>query len=296
MSTLPFVIARPSIFTRLKLYWSLIKDLQTGLLLVTAAAGYLSGCCTNWQSGSLFSLLGSLFLAVGGCTILNMVVDRDIDACMERTRWRPLPSGQIAPAEALGLGLVCAAAGVGWAFSIYPLFGAVVLAGLFLDGVIYTLWLKRRSAFSIFWGGLSGGMPVLAGRVLAVGGVDEVGLLLMAGVLLWIPTHIMTFNIKYSADYRAAGIPTFPAIFGVRLTRWVIAGSTLLAESTLFAAGQLLRLPPGLTAGLAALGGLLLALAAIGLVRPGRAMNFALYKGASIYMLLAMLLIIVGGL
>ena len=65
--------------------------------------------------------------------------------------------------------------------------------------------------------------PSSAGRVLAVGQVDMIGLLLMMAVLFWIPTHILTFSMRYHSDYQAAGVPTFPSTYGFEATRAVIA-------------------------------------------------------------------------
>ena len=92
--------------TKIKLYWPLIKSPQTGLLLVTGITGYISARCPvmTWQS--FLGLAGTLFLAISGSTILNMVYDRDIDAKMNRTSHRPLPSGKIKTSEALILGLI----------------------------------------------------------------------------------------------------------------------------------------------------------------------------------------------
>ena len=87
----------------------------------------------------------------------------------------------------------------------------MLFAGLFFDVVIYTLWLKRRTPWSIVWGGISGGMPILAGRVLAVGRIEWIGVVLALAVLFWIPTHILTFSMRYREDYANAGIPTIPA-------------------------------------------------------------------------------------
>jgi len=192
---------------RLRLYWLLIKSLQTGLLLSTGLAGYLSAH-TPAHLGELVGLAASLFLAISGSTILNMWYDHDIDALMKRTHNRPLASGQITRREAFWLGLVLAAAGVGLALALDALYGLVVFAGLFFDVVVYTIWLKRRTCWSIVWGGIAGGMPILAGRVLAIGQVDLVGLLLAMAVLFWIPTHILTFSMRYHADYQAARVPT----------------------------------------------------------------------------------------
>ncbi len=109
--------------TKFKLYWPLIKSLQTGLLVITGVAGFMSTSCpiTNWQT--ILAVTGSLFLAVSASTILNMWYDRDIDAKMERTKKRPLPSGKIAPREALIVGLLLSILGVGWAVAIDSLYG-----------------------------------------------------------------------------------------------------------------------------------------------------------------------------
>ena len=200
----------PQIRMKFRLYWTLIKSLQTGLLLITGLAGFMSSRCpiTGWQTFLMFA--GSLFLAISGSTVLNMWYDRDIDARMKRTCWRPLPTGEVTPNEGLLLGLLLSALGIGWALSIDILYGLVVFAGLFFDVVVYTIWLKRRTAWSIVWGGISGGMPVLAGRVLGTGSFDWIGILLALAVLFWIPTHILTFSMRYHEDYQECRRPYFP--------------------------------------------------------------------------------------
>ncbi len=195
---------------RLGAYWPLTKSLQTGLLLTTGLAGYMSARCPVMHWHDFLGLGLSLFLAIAGSTILNMWYDRDIDAVMNRTHHRPLASGRVRPREALRLGLLLSLLGVSLAALMAPLFGLIVFAGLLFDVVVYTLWLKRRTCWSILWGGLSGGMPILAGRAYGLGRVDEVGILLALAVLFWIPTHILTFSLRYAADYHAARIPTFP--------------------------------------------------------------------------------------
>jgi len=280
----------------LRAYWMLIKDPQTGLLLITAAAGYVSACCLNLSAASLLEMLAALFLTVGGSTVLNMVYDRDIDSRMTRTQKRPLPSGLLRPTQALTVGLLMTSLGCLWAFLLDAPFGAVVLAGVLLDVLVYTMWLKRRSPFSIVLGGLAGGMPVLAGRTLALGAPDGIGWLLALSVLLWIPTHMLSFSIKYREDYARAGIPTFPAKIGVCATRWIIAASTALAVLTMLHAGRLIGLAGPYYLAAALIGALLIGLVLVGLVRPGKRLNFIVYKSASAYMLASMLMIILGGL
>jgi heme o synthase len=268
--------------------WSLIKSPQTGLLLATGLAGYLSVRIPEGAWPTLLGLVVSLTLAISGSTVLNMAYDADIDARMKRTCWRPLPAGQVSVREAVVFGSILSALGVGLALAMSPLYGTIVFAGLFFNLVIYTVWLKRRTPYSILIGGLAGGMPVLAGRTLALGRIDAVGILLALGVLLWIPTHIMTFSMRYFDDYRAAGVPTFPASYGLVATRVVIAASSLAAALVMAGVAAMIGVHWGWLRLLAILGAGLLGLAMWGLVRPSERASFTLFKYASLYMFASM--------
>ena len=278
---------------KVRLYWSLIKSLQTGLLLMTGLAGFMSARCPVIHWSTLLALSFSLFLAISGSTVLNMWYDRDIDARMKRTCWRPMPSGQVSPVEGILLGLLMSFMGVGLAWLMNWRFGLVILTGLLLDLVVYTIWLKRRTAWSVVWGGVAGGMPVLAGRVLGLGQIDWVGLMLALAVLFWIPTHILTFSIRYCQDYQEAGIPTFPAVYGLKTTRFVISLASVLAAVSMGVAAFGIGLDRSYLHLLAALSSGLLLLAVGGALRPSERINFALFKYASLYMLTAMLLLVV---
>jgi protoheme IX farnesyltransferase len=273
-------------------YWPLIKSLQTGLLLITGLAGYMSAKCPVLGWSTILGLTGSLFLAVSGSTVLNMWYDRDIDAKMQRTSKRPLPSGRVSPREALIFGLSLSILGVGWALAIDLLFGIIIFAGLFFDVVVYTMWLKRRTAWSIVWGGIAGGMPVLAGRVLGIGYVDWIGVMLTLAVLFWIPTHILTFSMRYSEDYKKAGVPTFPSTYGFQTTRVVISISSVLAALAMGIAAYGVGLSWGFLRLIVVLSGGLLILAVGSMIRPSERTNFGLFKYASLYMLLAMMLLV----
>jgi protoheme IX farnesyltransferase len=281
------------ITAKLSLYWSLIKSLQTGLLLTTGLAGYLTARCpiTHWTT--LLGIAGSLFLAISGSTILNMWYDRDIDARMKRTACRPLPAGLASPREALGLGLGLSILGVAWAATISTLYASIVFAGLFFDVIIYTIWLKRRTPWSIIWGGIAGGMPILAGRALGVGEIDWIGLLLALAVLFWIPTHIMTFSMRYFTDYQSAKIPTFPSRYGFPATRLIITISSLLAALSIGMAALEVGITWGYMRVLIVLSAGMLGLALGSLAKPSERVNFGLFKYASLYMLSAMLLLVI---
>ena len=279
---------------KIRLYWQMTKSLQTSLLLSTGLAGYMSARCPvqTWQT--LLALAGSLFLAISGSTVINMVYDRDIDARMPRTQKRPLPNGQVSVAEALTLGSVLSVIGIGWAAFLSPFYGLVVFAGLFFDVVVYTIWLKRRTPWSIIWGGIAGGMPALAGRVLGLGTIDWVGLMLALAVLLWIPTHIMTFSLRYREDYAKAGVPTFPAVYGERITSIIIALSSIATAIAMAFAAYGIGITWGYMRLLIVLSCGLLALAISSMMRPSFKMNFGLFKFASLYMLSSMVLVILG--
>jgi protoheme IX farnesyltransferase len=278
---------------KFRLYLPLTKPLQTGLLLATGLAGYMSAHCPVFHIGMLLGAAGSLFLAIAGSTVLNMWWDRDIDAKMGRTKQRATSSGLVSDNEVLRLGLILSVLGVGWAAIIDTMYGLIVFAGLFFDVIVYSIWLKRRTAWSIIWGGVSGAMPILAGRTLGLGNVDWIGLTLALGVLFWIPTHTLTFSMKYAKDYSTACIPTFPSTYGMAVTQATITISSILAALSMIVAGigigmawGFLRLLGTLSAGL-----LLLSFAAV--FNPSERVNFGLFKYASVYMLAAMILVVI---
>lgn len=278
---------------KLRIYWALVKSLQTGLLLVTGLAGFASARpSASWTIW--LAMAASLFLAISGSTILNMIVDQDIDALMKRTARRPLPGGLVDASEVFVMGLALASLGISWAFALSPLYGLVIFAGLFFDVQVYSIWLKRRTPWSIVWGGISGGMPVLAGRVLGAGQIDLIGVLLALAVLLWIPTHILTFGIKYADDYRRAGVPVFPTVYGEQITRLIIALSTAGAVIVMLTAAWQIQLALGTLYAMLGLGSVLLVCTVASVLLRSPRLNFVVYKLASLYMLGAMLLLMVG--
>jgi protoheme IX farnesyltransferase len=279
----------------LQKYLPLFKSLQTGLLLITGLAGFMSARCPVFNLGTLLGLTGSLFFAISGSTVLNMWYDRDIDAIMPRTCNRPLSTGVTKPRDAFILGVLLTLIGITWALSMDILYGMIVFAGFFFNVVVYTIWLKRKTAWSIIWGGISGGMPVLAGRALGIGSLDWVGLALALGILLWIPTHILTFSIRYHDDYQAAKVPTFPSTYGFQTTRIIIAISSVFTAISLGFAAYGVGLTWGFLRLLAVLSVGLFFLAVRSLTSPSERMTFGLFKYASLYMLSAMILMFFAG-
>ena len=147
-----------------------------------------------------------------------------------------------------------------------PLYRVVVFVGLFFDAVVYTAWLKRRTPYAILIGGFADGM-----RCWRLG-------CWQLGITPWercsrsacfsIPTHIMTFSMRHFDDYRAAGIPTFPAAHGFYATRAVIAISSLAAAVVIARVAATIGVRTGQMWLLAVLGAGLLALAILDVARP----------------------------
>ncbi len=283
------------ITNKVRLYWPLIKSLQTGLLLSTGIAGYLSSR-PPFELATLLGLAVTLFLAISGSTIMNMWYDRDIDSKMRRTHKRPTVSGTLDPQEVFVVGMVISILGIGGAVMMDPLYGLVVFSGWFFDVIVYTVWLKRRTCWSILWGGISGAMPILSGRVLAVGAIDQIGILLALSILFWIPTHTLTYSMKFRNDYKNAGVPTFPERYGDRVTRMVIAISSVLAAIAIGWASVLIGLSAGLLSLIAVLTAVMLILAFATLRVHTDKMNFMLFRYASVYMLTAMIILSIQGL
>lgn len=277
--------------TKFRLYWPLIKYSQTSLLMITGLAGYMTARCPVTHLSTMLGLFLSLFLTISGSTILNMWYDRDIDAKMPRTSKRPLPAGLVTPQEVLRLGLIVSLIGTAIAVAMDPLYGLIIFSGLFIDVVLYTIWLKRKTAWSIIWGGISGGMPILAGRALGIGAVDWIGIALMFAILFWIPTHILTFSMRYREDYKLAGVPTFPSTYGDFFTRNTIAISSVLGAIVIGIAAYGIGTSWGFLRLMGVLSGGLLALAIASVIKPSETVNFGLFKYASLYMFSAMILL-----
>ena len=153
------------------------------------------------------------------------------------------------------------------------------------------MWLKRRTCWGIVWGGISGAMPILSGRVLAVGEIEIVGLLLAGAILFWIPTHTLTFSIKFHNDYQAAGVPTFPSTYGLETTHTVIALSSIIAAASIGVAGVMIGVQAGAMRLMVVLSAGLLLLSFATIFRPSERTNFSLFKYASLYMLASMILL-----
>src|SRR3954465_8521935 len=151
---------------------------------------------------------------------LNQWYEVEVDAKMRRTAKRPLPAGRMDRQSALHFGV-----GLG-AFAVLLMglatnwLGAALLAvSILFYVIVYTIWLKPRTAQNIVIGGASGAFPPLIGWVSATGQVAALPLLLFAIIFLWTPPHFWALSLFVRSDYAAAGIPMLPVVAGIRNTR-----------------------------------------------------------------------------
>ncbi|MCU1463314.1 MAG: Protoheme farnesyltransferase [Acidimicrobiales bacterium] len=171
-------------------------------------------------------------LAAGGANAINMVIDRDIDAVMHRTRNRPLVTGEIEPGEALIFAIALEAIAFVELAVMANLLSAVLAVSATLFYVfVYTLWLKRRSVENIVIGGAAGAVPVLVGWSAVTGRLDWAPVVLFAIIFYWTPPHFWALAVKYRDDYSAAGVPMLPSVASLAVTARRILLYTLLLWS-----------------------------------------------------------------
>ncbi|MEB3846261.1 MAG: heme o synthase [Desulfurococcales archaeon] len=186
------------------------KPLQTFLLMITMVGGYLAAGGTDLVTLLLLLIVG--YTSIGGTTVLNMYLERDIDAVMNRTKKRPLPSRRISESATVLSALILLSASIAFAELINSYVVLTVLAGLYFDVLIYTNLVKRRTPYNIVLGGIAGAMPALGGWAAAVGAITLGGLLLSLAVMLWIPLHIWILAYYLKDEYAKAQIPMFPVV------------------------------------------------------------------------------------
>ncbi len=203
---------------------------QILLLVIFTGLPVMAMAAEGWP-GTPFvgaTLLG-IALAAGSANALNCYLERDLDALMDRTRGRPLPSKQISPPAALAFALtlaVVSTAMLNWIAG--PATAALGFASILFYIFIYTIWIKPRSSMNAVIGGAAGAAAPLIADVAVNGQVGAAGWLLFAIVFFWQPPHVWAIALFRKDDYERAGIPMMPSVVGDQPTRWRMLGYTLL--------------------------------------------------------------------
>ena len=219
--------------SRIKVYYEVTKPKIWYLLVFTAigAAFTASNLYHIPLSPLTWSLLiGSVIAGSAAANTLTNYNDRDIDAIMERTKDRPIPSRRIFPAEkALYFGLILAGISLVSSFAINMWAGIFMAFGLADNILIYSKLLKRRSRTNIVLGGFSGGAPAMIGYVaVTTTGLWDLGLVMAGLVFVWIPMHIWSLTLHVKEDYNKVNVPMLTAVESEKTSVRVIAGTTLM--------------------------------------------------------------------
>jgi len=227
---------RPGFARKTRAYVALTKPRVIELLLVTTAPVMILA-----QNGfpSLWLVVATLIggsLSAGSAGAFNCYIDRDIDRVMDRTKKRPLVTGELSDREALVFAWIVGVASIAWLAATTNLLAAALsAAAIFFYVVVYTLWLKRRTAQNIVWGGIAGCFPVLIGWAAVTGSLDWAALILFGVVFLWTPPHYWPLSMRYRADYASVGVPMLAVVRGrtlvglqVVLYAWATVACSLL--------------------------------------------------------------------
>lgn len=246
--------------SRVGAYVALTKPRIIELLLVTTVPTMVvaeEGMPSLWLM--VATVIGGA-LAAGGANAINMYVDRDIDAVMERTKGRPLVTGAVTPRAALSFAVAIETVAFVWLWTVVnPLSAVLGLSACLFYVFVYTLWLKRSSSQNIVIGGAAGAIPVLIGWSAVTDSVSETfgwaPILLFALMFFWTPPHFWALAIKYKDDYARAEVPMLPVVSSHRETTVKIVGYTVVVWALSLAFGVAADLGPIYLVGALLLGG-----------------------------------------
>ncbi|MBL4804081.1 MAG: protoheme IX farnesyltransferase [Alphaproteobacteria bacterium] len=211
-------------------YFTLLKPRVMSLVVFTGFAGmWVAPGIENIHPFLLIIAMVCLAINAGAAGAINMWYDRDIDAMMNRTKERPLPTGRVHADEALAFGIVLSVFSVMMMALATNWLAAGLLAGANLFYVfIYTVWLKRRTPQNIVIGGAAGAFPPMIGWAAVTGNITLYPLILFAIIFMWTPPHFWALSLFANSDYKRANIPMMTVSAGARSTKIQMLVYTLL--------------------------------------------------------------------
>jgi protoheme IX farnesyltransferase len=214
---------------QLRLFLSLTKPRVVSLIVFTAVIGmFLAAPGMVAPQVLIAGTLGIAFVA-GAAAAVNCLVEQKIDAVMKRTRWRPLPRGELSALQTLvfagalgGLGL--------WILVqfVNALTMWLTVATFVGYAIVYTILLKPATPQNIVIGGASGAMPPVLGWAAVTGEVSLEAMLLFLIIFAWTPPHFWSLALYRTDDYARAGVPMLPVTHGKRYTRLQVLLYTLI--------------------------------------------------------------------
>ena len=223
-------------------YYELTKP-NVWWLLVFTAIGAMIRAGGNYSNTNEFFIQSEIIILVilsvtcgtAGAEAISNYIDKDVDALMQRTKNRPIPSGRIKAINSLIFGIILASLAIIFSYMIdynnnstLPIVTFLMIFGLFDYLIVYSAYLKRRNLSNIILGGFSGAMPALIGYTAISKTIVLEGLLISALVFIWIPAHIWSLSLRFQDDYSKAGIPMLPTVVSLKTSIRLIALSSII--------------------------------------------------------------------
>jgi heme o synthase len=206
------------------------------LIMVTALVGMAVTPGASPGIAQAVVLALAVLVASASAGAFNQYVEHESDRLMARTRRRAFATGALPhhPAWLLMMAaLLAGAVGAAW-FVLNAVAAMYVFLGAFFYAVVYTVWLKRRSAMNIVVGGLAGSFAVLAGAAAVDPAPGPLPLLLALVLFLWTPPNFWSLAIANRKDYADAGVPMLPVVVGdAKAARIVFASTAALVAASL---------------------------------------------------------------
>ncbi len=203
---------------------------------ITAFTGAVAGITQNHNADTYTVLLVTLLtiFTAYGAAVINNYLDRDIDRAMNRTKNRPIVAGEISAPSALRLGVFTVALSVMLMYFIAGVLPALLaLTAALSYTLIYTIYLKRTTPWASIIGAVPGALPPLIGYSAISGRVDMQAMVLFLILLIWQPPHFWHLAMMLEGDYRRAGIPVLPVVYGRAFTRRLTLIFSLLMSISL---------------------------------------------------------------
>jgi protoheme IX farnesyltransferase len=212
-------IAQPSLPADWRDLVALTKPRVMSLVVFTGLCGLLAAP-VRLPPVLGFTAILCIALAAGAAGALNQWYEADLDAKMRRTANRPLPARRMDRQTALHFGVGLSAFSVILMDLATNHLAALLLAiSILFYVLVYTVWLKRRTAQNIVIGGAAGAFPPLIGWIAATGSISLLPVLLFAIIFLWTPPHFWALSLFVRSDYAAANVPMLPVVAGIENTR-----------------------------------------------------------------------------
>jgi protoheme IX farnesyltransferase len=246
-------LARRTLAVRLAQLYRLTKPRVVSLIVFTAVIGMLLATPGPVPLQVFLAATAGIALTAGAAAAVNCLVEQKIDALMARTRGRPLPRGEVSPAQALALAGVVGGTGLALLYHwVNALTMWLTLATFVGYAIVYTVVLKPMTPQNIVIGGASGAMPPVLGWTAVTGEVAAEALLLFLIIFAWTPPHFWTLALYRKHDYAKAGVPMLPVTHGDRFTRLaVLLYTVILTAATMLPFATRMSGAPYLAAALA---------------------------------------------